>query len=84
MPMKAKDLGARGLYRSVFGRSRNGLAIDDMLHPIACGGDIGRVEGNFATLFNRIETLATDAMLGNDWIFQNMKCLFFLWLFYNG
>ena len=76
MLLLSPNLGSRRILSASIQRRRNRLPVDDVLHPIARRSNIGCVKSNFAALFDGVEALASDAVLGNDWIFHNMKCLF--------
>ena len=76
--LQSLTLGSRRILRSTIHWDWNRLPVDDVLDPIARCSNIGCVKGNFAALFDGVKALASYAVLGNDWIFHNMKCLFIL------
>ena len=80
-PLSSHNLGGWRILSVAIHGHRNRLPVDDVLDPVARCSNIGCVKSNFAALFDGVEALASNAVLGNDWIFHNMKRLFIRWSF---
>ena len=78
--LQSLNLGSRRILSAAIHGRRNRLSIDYVLDPVARCSNIGCVKSNFAALFDGVEALASYAVLGNDWIFHNMKCPWPHWL----